>query len=121
MVAEVSDFRGDAGRELPPGLIVSRSDTPTEPAPTVCEPFFALVAQGGNVIVSVSWNGATKVTKWRAHAGGQPGALTQVVEADRSGFETTLTVPGTPEYVLVEGLDATGKVLGTSSSIPVRV
>lgn len=85
------------------------------------QPALGLAVEGGNVIVSASWNGATKVTRWRARAGAQPGALTQVIEADRTGFETTLTVPGTPEYVVAEALDATGKVLGTSSAIPVRV
>jgi uncharacterized membrane protein len=85
------------------------------------QPALGLVAEGGNVIVSVSWNGATRVAKWRARAGAQPGALTQVVEAARTGFETTITVPGTPEYVLAEALDTAGTVLGTSSAIPVRV
>jgi hypothetical protein len=61
------------------------------------------------------------VTKWRARSGAQPGALTQTIEADRTGFETTITIQGTPEYVVAEALDATGKVLGTSSAIPVRV
>jgi hypothetical protein len=73
------------------------------------------------VIVSASWNGSTRVAKWRARAGSQPGALTSAVEAGRTGFETTLTLPGTPEYVVAEALDAAGKVLGTSSAIPVRV
>jgi hypothetical protein len=85
------------------------------------QPALGLQVEGGNVIVSASWNGATKVTKWRARAGAQPGSLTQTVEADRTGFETTMTVPGTPEYVVAEALDSTGKVLGASSAIPVRV
>jgi uncharacterized membrane protein len=85
------------------------------------QPALGLAVEGGNVIVSASWNGATKVTKWRARAGAQPGVLTQIVEAERTGFETTMTVPGTPEYVVAEALDATGKVLGASSAIPVRV
>ena len=87
----------------------------------VDQPALGLHVDGGNVIVSASWNGATKVVKWRARAGAQPGALTQTVEAERAGFETTLTIPGTPEYVVAEALDATGKVLGASSAIPVRV
>ena len=85
------------------------------------QPALGLHVDGGNVIVSASWNGATKVAKWRARAGGQPGALTESVEAARTGFETTLTLPGTPEYVVAEALDAEGKLLGTSSAIPVRV
>lgn len=85
------------------------------------QPALGLHVDGGNVIVSASWNGSTKVSKWRARSGTQPGALQGATEGDRSGFETTLTVEGTPEYVVAEALDATGKVLGASSAIPVRV
>ncbi|WP_051167889.1 arylsulfotransferase family protein [Actinoplanes sp. N902-109] len=85
------------------------------------QPALGLHADGGNVIVSASWNGATAVTKWRARAGSQPGALSQTVEAPRTGFETTLTVPGMPEYVVVDALDASDKVIGSSSAVPVRV
>jgi len=85
------------------------------------QPALGLHVDNGNVVVSMSWNGATKVAKWRARAGGQPKALPETVEAARTGFETTLTITGTPEYVVAEALDAGGKVLGTSSAIPVRV
>jgi hypothetical protein len=85
------------------------------------QPALGLHVDNGNVVVSVSWNGTTKVAKWRARAGGQPKELTETVEAARTGFETTLTITGTPEYVVADALDADGKVLGTSSAIPVRV
>ncbi|MEV4705381.1 arylsulfotransferase family protein [Actinoplanes sp. NPDC049316] len=85
------------------------------------QPAIGLHVDGGNVIVSASWNGMTRVVKWRARGGGRPGALDQAVEAPRTGFETTLTLPGTPEYVVAEALDASGAVLGTSSAVPVRV
>ncbi|HEY0001392.1 MAG TPA: arylsulfotransferase family protein, partial [Actinoplanes sp.] len=85
------------------------------------QPALGLRVENGNVVVSASWNGTTKVSKWRARSGGQPGALSGAVEAARSGFETTLTVNGTAEYVVAEALDATGNVLGASSAIPVRV
>ena len=94
-----------------------KSDWPGAPAD---QPALGLHVDGGNVVVSASWNGATKVARWRARSGGQPGALEQSVEAARTGFETTLTVPGTPQYVLAEALDSTGRVLGSSSAIPVR-
>jgi hypothetical protein len=32
-----------------------------------------------------------------------------------------MTVPGQPEYVVADAIDAAGNVLGTSSAIPVRV
>jgi hypothetical protein len=85
------------------------------------QPALGLRVEGGNVIVSASWNGHTGVAKWRARAGGQPQELATTVEAARSGFETTLTVAGTPEYVVVEALSTAGKVLGASSAVPVRV
>lgn len=85
------------------------------------QPAMGLHVDGGNVVVSVSWNGATEVARWRARAGSRPGALTVAVEADRAGFETVMTIPGTPEYVVAEALDGTGAVLGMSSAIPVRV
>jgi hypothetical protein len=85
------------------------------------QPALGLRSEGGNVIVSTSWNGSTKVASWRARSGEQPGALSASADAVRTGFETTLTIQGTPEYVVVDALDASGKVLGTSSAIPVRV
>jgi hypothetical protein len=85
------------------------------------QPALGLRVADGSVVVSASWNGATKVSKWRARSGTQPGALTGEIEAARSGFETTLTISGIPQYVVAEALDASGKVLGASSAIPVRV
>jgi hypothetical protein len=62
-------------------------------------------------VVSASWNGATDVTAWRVTpAGGEP------VEAPRSGFETTVQVPGRPRTALVEALNASGEVLGQSEA-----
>lgn len=86
------------------------------------QPALGLRVEGGAVIVSASWNGATRVARWRARWGAQPGALAGgAVEEPRTGFETTLTVPGMPEYVVAEALDAAGEVLGASSAVPVRV
>jgi len=85
------------------------------------QPALGLHVDGGNVVVSASWNGTTEVSRWRARAGTQPGVLAAAVEGDRAGFETTIKINGTPEYVVAEALDASGKVLGASSAIPVRV
>ncbi len=86
----------------------------------VDQPALGIRVENGNVVVHASWNGATEVTRWRARAGSQPGALVVVAEAARTGFETVLTVPGLPQYVTAEALDAGGKVLGSSSAVPVR-
>ena len=47
-------------------------------------------------------------------AGSSPSSLHPVLTASRQGFETQIAVPATP-YVAVQALDATGKVLSTSS------
>jgi hypothetical protein len=85
------------------------------------QPALGVRVEGGSVVVHASWNGATKVARWRARAGGQPGSLQRAGEAARTGFETVLTIGGNPEYVVVDALDAGGQVLGTSSAVPVRV
>ena len=85
------------------------------------QPALGLRVDGGSVIASASWNGHTGVARWRARAGGQPGALSTAVEATRTGFETELTLAGVPEYVVVDALDEAGQVIGSSSAIPVRV
>ena len=61
------------------------------------QPALGLRVENGAVIVSASWNGATSVARWRARSGARPGALAGSVVADRTGFETTLTIPGVPE------------------------
>ena len=85
------------------------------------QPALGLRVENGNVIVDASWNGTTQVVKWRARSGTQPRALQGAIESARSGFETSLTIQGTPEYVVAEALDTTGTVLGASAAIPVRV
>lgn len=85
------------------------------------QPTLGLRVENGTVVVSASWNGNTRVARWRTRAGGQPTQLAAVTEAARTGFETTLTIPGIPEYVVAEALDASGNVLGASSAVPVRV
>ncbi|GLY04961.1 hypothetical protein Acsp01_53400 [Actinoplanes sp. NBRC 101535] len=85
------------------------------------QPALGLRAEGGNVVVTMSWNGHTGVSRWRARSGSQPGSLTAAVEADHAGFETELTITGLPEYVVAEALNASNQVLGSSSAIPVRV
>jgi hypothetical protein len=57
----------------------------------------------------VSWNGATDVSSWRVRPRrGEP------TTAARTGFETTIALPGHPRRVDVEALDASGNVLERS-------
>jgi hypothetical protein len=74
--------------------------------------------------VFASWNGATDVASWRVLAGSDPGALVPRATMPNSGFESTVTFPNTypehkVEYVAVQALDATGRLLGTSATVQV--
>jgi hypothetical protein len=82
---------------------------PTEPPAVAAQP-----APDGTTAVYASWNGATEVAAWRVLAGPNAGALAPVATAPRTGFETRVVVPGHHAHVVVEALDAAGKVLGTS-------
>lgn len=67
-------------------------------------------------VVHVSWNGATEVETWRFYKTIGTGQAKEVLgTVPRSGFETMLEVEGYASYVIVEGLDKSGAVLGTSS------
>jgi hypothetical protein len=67
---------------------------------------------GSGAVVRASWNGSTQVARWRVRPAG--------VTAPRTGFETTIRVPGFPASVVVEALGARGRVLGRSEAVPVR-
>jgi hypothetical protein len=80
-------------------------------------PVIALTtSRGGKVTVHVSWNGATKVTRWRILAGASPDSLVPIAEARRTGFETAAAVFPTARYVAVQALSASGRVLGVSAA-----
>jgi hypothetical protein len=70
----------------------------------------------GGVVAYASWNGATTVTQWALLGGTSPHALSPMAVAPRSGFETSITSPDTPRYLVVQALGAQGQVLGTSAT-----
>jgi hypothetical protein len=74
-------------------------------------PAVAVRRDAGRTTVYASWNGSTLLASWRVLAGS---SLSTVARAAKSGFETTIRVPGTPRVVEVQALDRSGKVLATS-------
>jgi hypothetical protein len=81
-------------------------------------PSVAARAHGaGAVTVAVSWNGATNVASWRVLAGSAPSALAPVASAPKAGFQTTLAAHSAGPYVAVQALDASGAVIGTSTTV----
>ncbi|MGH2913211.1 MAG: arylsulfotransferase family protein, partial [Solirubrobacteraceae bacterium] len=71
----------------------------------------------GTTTVYASWNGATTIATWRVLAGTSSAGLTPVTSAANTGFETAVSVTGSPAYMAVQALDAAGNVLGTSPTI----
>jgi hypothetical protein len=81
-------------------------------------PRAAAVANGSDVSVYASWNGATRVARWQFLAGDDPQSLAPVATQRRLGFETHVDVPSGPAYFAVRALGARGHVQGTSVAVP---
>lgn len=65
----------------------------------------------------VSWNGATRVKKWRFYgAKEQEGPFRELAVVDKVGFETAYTNPDYYPWTYVEALDANEKVLRRSTT-----
>lgn len=84
----------------------------------------AIVARrgaGGALKLWASWNGATRITHWRALAGTTPAELRHVGRPFRfADLETRLRVRSSAGYAAVQALDASGAVLGQSGTVRVR-
>jgi hypothetical protein len=72
---------------------------------------------GGKATVYASWNGATRVARWRVLAGPSKTKLKRVTGARRRSFETRITIHTRQKYVEVEALSAAGRVLGRSKPV----
>jgi hypothetical protein len=80
-------------------------------------PALALARNGGALAAYASWNGATDVAAWRLEGGFSPKALEPLRTVARDGFETSLSVPGSPAYVAVVALDSRGRALARSATL----
>nr|WP_225443079.1 arylsulfotransferase family protein [Lolliginicoccus lacisalsi] len=69
--------------------------------------------------VSVSWNGATPVNRWRIWAGPSEDELEVVRTVPHDGFETEAIIDGAFESVRVDALDVIGERIGSSAVTPV--
>jgi hypothetical protein len=65
----------------------------------------------------VSWNGATRVSRWRLLTGNAMDDLHAARTVAKRGFETALAVPSDARYVAVEALDARGSKLRVSRTV----
>jgi hypothetical protein len=53
-------------------------------------------------------------------AGSTPGSLTVQARMPNSGFESSITFPNAYSYVAVQALSRSGRLLGTSRTVPVQ-
>jgi hypothetical protein len=76
----------------------------------------ATEASGDSATAWVSWNGDTEVDRWRVLTGSKSN-LAPVKTAKRTGFETRIdlsALPAEAAFIRVKGLDASGKVIGST-------
>jgi hypothetical protein len=71
----------------------------------------------GEVRLYASWNGSTEVASWEVLAGPRSDGLESVGSAPRNGFETTMVVSTSDQYVAVRAKGYSGSVLGTTDPI----
>jgi Arylsulfotransferase (ASST) len=74
---------------------------------------------GEETIVRTSWNGATEVASWRVLAGKDPKSLAPQATIAAQGFESSTILTKKYAYAAVQALDSAGRVLGTSTAVPV--
>jgi hypothetical protein len=84
------------------------------------KPAVARSGAGDQAELRVSWNGATQVRSWRVLGGTSAGKLAAIGEAPRRGFETVLRLKTSRPVLAVQGLDPSGRVLGTSRPLTTR-
>jgi len=80
-------------------------------------PRLAAARSGRRTTVWASWNGDTRTRLWVVLSGGRRGPLSPAGAIQRTGFETTISVPGRPRRIAVRALDLAGTVLGQSQTI----
>ena len=88
---------------------------PWEGRPTARPAIASEAGPDGTVKAWASWNGDTRVATWQLLAGPSETALAAVGSAPRSGFETEVTATTDGPFVAMQGLDASGNVLGTTA------
>lgn len=89
--------------------------TPAAPPDVVAQ-----LDQRGGMTVWMSWNGATEVAEWRVLGGDLLDDMAELAVSPRQGFETGIPVIEVTGWVVVEALDAWGRVIGTSEPVTPR-
>jgi len=79
-------------------------------------PAIAVRRHAKSSTVYASWNGGTETVYWAVHAGPSAASAKVVKTVSRTGFETAISIPGTPHVVSVTALDAKHRALASSAT-----
>jgi Arylsulfotransferase (ASST) len=79
-------------------------------------PAVAVSRSGRFVTVYASWNGATRVARWRVLAGRTAHTMRAVAVSAKRGFETPITIRAHSDVAIV-ALDGSGRVLARSRTV----
>jgi hypothetical protein len=90
---------------------------PWDGTPTTVPALAAERQSPSEVVLSASWNGATRVASWEALAGESPETLVPVASAPWTRFETQIAVSSTDSVFEVRALDKNGKTLAASAPV----
>ena len=82
-------------------------------------PALAVMRSGGLATIYASWNGATRVARWRVLAGRTAHSMHAVAVMAKRGFETAITIRSHNDVGVV-ALDRSGRVLSRSRTVPLR-
>jgi hypothetical protein len=74
---------------------------------------------GGLVTIYASWNGATRVARWRVLGGRNRHAMRAVAVTAKRGFETAITIRSHADVAVV-AVDRSGRVLSRSRTVRLR-
>lgn len=81
------------------------------------QPVAAVRRHARTTSVYASWNGSTQTAFWAINAGPNAASAKVVKTVPRTGFETAMSIPGTPRVVSVTALDAKRRALATSAVV----
>lgn len=81
-------------------------------------PSITVKSEENTTVAYVSWNGSTETKSWKIYAGSTTNNLQLVASANKTGFETSITVASQNNlFFQAQAINGNGDVIGTSSIV----
>jgi hypothetical protein len=74
------------------------------------------IAVEGNTLYA-SWNGATEVKSWQLLGGAEKDKLRPLLDVEKDGFETAISLPANAAWISVRALDRLGRSMARSATV----